>query len=95
MTSNYVAQTILSQLGGNRFVAMTGAKNMVYAANSLTVKVMGGWFLFVRLDADDTYTVETFKLRNLQRVKHTVTHGVYADKLREVFTRDTGLQTSL
>jgi hypothetical protein len=39
MTDMTVARTILDQLGGARFVAMTGAREFVGSADSLTFKV--------------------------------------------------------
>lgn len=95
MTANYIANTIWQQLGANKFGAMTGVKNMVYGPDSLTVKCGSGWFLFVKLCADDTYRVECFKLRAGKQVAHKIREGVYADKLRATFTEFTGLETSL
>ena len=34
-----ISQTILKQLGGNKFIAMTGAKNLGYSDNSLSFKI--------------------------------------------------------
>ena len=39
MTDMTVARTILDQLGGARFVAMTGAREFVGSADSLTFKI--------------------------------------------------------
>ena len=64
-TSNEIANTILSQFGGHKFVVMTGAKNMVAIDNGIrfnigqngskanTVKVV--------LNSDDTYTMSFIK----------------------------------
>ena len=66
MTRNQeIANTILSQFGGHKFVVMTGAKNMVAVENGIrfnigqngskanTVKVI--------LNGDDTYTMQFIK----------------------------------
>jgi hypothetical protein len=96
---NNVAQTILSQLGGNRFCAMTGAKGFVYSANSLSFKVgrNAGKVTHVRvvLDASDTYSVTFFAIS--ARCNRTVREasGIYADNLQSLFTHVTGLAVRL
>lgn len=40
MTDMTVSQTILSQLGGNRFIAMTGSKNFVGSDDALSFKLV-------------------------------------------------------
>jgi hypothetical protein len=40
MTDMTVSQTILSQLGGNRFIAMTGSKNFVESDGALSFKLV-------------------------------------------------------
>lgn len=95
-----VAQTILSQLGGSRFVAMTGAKNLAGGATSLQMKIGKNakkvTHVKVELTAADDYTVTFYEIRgtSVWKVLATV-EGVYCDNLREVFTRYTGLYTSL
>ncbi len=95
-----VATTILSQLGGRRFIAMTGAKNLLADQNSLHMKLGSGCadgitHMRVVLDADDTYTVIFFKVRGVKvaEVSHHV--GVYADSLGDVIYNATGFYTSL
>ncbi len=95
-----IAQTILAQLGGKRFVIMTGAKNFVSGDNSLRFKLdrgaTGGANLCtVRLDANDTYTVEIAKYRSLTVTKLASRSDVYAGSLRSVFTDMTGFSTGL
>lgn len=99
----YIAKTIIEQLGGNRFAIMTGAKHFVGGDNSLSFRLPGGGgfakgginAVHVTLDASDTYTlvfsrVRGFKVTEIERVT-----DVYCDALQAVFTRATGLQTSL
>ena len=86
------AGEMLKQLGGNRFIMMTGFK---IGRNSKGVN-------FVRIDLkNDLYNMEFIQLRKkrgsmdvnmkvLKRVK-----GVYADQLQSVFTKHTGMYTSL
>lgn len=96
-----VAQTILEQLGGNKFVAMTGAKNLVGGEGSLQMKLGSGatnnaTHLTVTLDAvTDTYIVQFSKVRGVKVERMPAIYGVHADQLREIFTDQTGLRTSL
>lgn len=96
-----VANTILAQLGGPRFVTMTGAKHLLGDDNSLSFKIPtanGINYCKITLDADDTYSVAFSYLGRAP--KYTVTlvkevSMVYADGLRTVFESATGLRTSL
>lgn len=94
------ARTILEQLGGNRFIAMTGARNFVGQADGLTFKIGRGAInkathVRVRLDASDTYTVDFLAIRGVQVRPISTEYGVYADQLRARFTAATGMDTSL
>jgi hypothetical protein len=101
MTTTTIAQTILEQLGGNKFVTMTGATNLVASANSLTFTVPNTARrtnkVVVKLDADDTYTMEFWYItKNATKVilRHEE-HGVYASMVRDAFGAYTGLYTHL
>ena len=102
-----VAKTILEQLGGNRFRAMTGAKNFLGADYSLTFSLPGGGGftkgginkVVIELTPMDVYTVTFYRMR---RSKGTLLakvvskfEDVYCDGLRSLFERETGLATSL
>lgn len=96
-----VAKTILAQLGGNRFVAMTGAKNFVGCETGLTFqlpKIYNGIsHVNVTLDCDDTY-VMTFSKFNNRKLEFTIVArhvGIYCDMLQNLFTNETGLYTKL
>lgn len=103
MTDMTVAKTILEQLGGRKFTVMTGAKNYIGDANSLTFRLPGaGGFckdginvVKVTLDPSDTYTVVFSRLRGAKLTVVSQSSDVYADVLQDVFTRATGLATSL
>jgi len=97
-----IAQTILAQLGGNKFVVMTGAKQMMDLGNGLQFKLPatrdfvrnGINCVRVILDPTDTYTVEFLKVG--KAIKTIASHSdVYADSLRQIFRNETGLETSL
>lgn len=101
-----VPQIILSQLGGNRFAMMTGAKDFLADGNTLSFRLPGsGGFcksginkVTVTLDESDTYTVKFLKVRSGMSSVKVVTvsefSDIYAEDLRELFTRETGLVTS-
>lgn len=94
-----IATTILNQLGGSRFLAMTGAKLLSYGERSLNIRfpaAKGGVnHLRVTLDADDTYTMRFGKLRNINYTEVDSLRSIYADQLASIFTATTGLHTSL
>lgn len=95
-TSAVVAETILQQLGGGQFLAMTGAKNLVYDERSLTMKLgrnpgRVNW-LRITLDASDTYTLEFLARDASVMVERS---GVYFDSLRAHIETHTGLLTRL
>lgn len=94
-TDMTVANTILDQLGGARFRAMTGAHTFVGDARSLSMQLPGGTRVRVTLLPSDLYRVERFKLRGVDVVNHEVVEDVYADKLRATFEDLTKLRTSL
>lgn len=96
-----VAETILAQLGGNRFIAMTGAKNLLNGGDYLQFDLGRGAInkatkCRVSLVAD-VYTLTFYKWNRKQMTADNVGEfaGVYADNLRQVFTRETGFYTSL
>lgn len=97
-----VAQTILFQLGGMRFVRMTGAKNLVGSETGLIFRISSVNsdrkrvnVVLVTLDASDTYTVTASYLRAGKLTTVAKRSDVYCDQLQEVFTRLTGLNTTL
>lgn len=99
MREQQIASTILQQLGGNRFLAMTGAHSASIAVRGLSLKLprnkSKAQYLHIMLDDDDTYTMKFMRMRNfhLENVKEI--NGVYCDKMRSIFTETTGLETSL
>lgn len=99
-TTMVVAETILAQLGGRKFILMTGAKNLVGGERELGMKLGSGaqkgiTHLRIVLDASDTYTVTFLRIRGAKvSTVHEAT-GVYAENLRDVFTAHTGFYTTL
>ena len=95
--ANEVADTILAQLGGKKFLVMTGAKQLLASEKSLQMKLPIGHCtcITVQLEADDTYTVYGYTGRGTAMTQNYCCEGVYADRLRVIFTEATGLETSL
>lgn len=102
-----VHEIILQQLGGNKFLVMTGSKNLTYSSVEnnylqmrLTRNKSGANFLKVTLNSNDTYTMRFFKftIKNYTEVvitKEQTFEGIYCDQLQEIFTKVTGLYTKL
>jgi hypothetical protein len=100
-----VADTILSQLGGaGRLRAMVGAKDFFATCSgaglqfSFTAKARKNINrVIVKLDPTDTYTVELWSIRRggLAITKVYESSDVYAESLRGIIERETGLYLSL
>jgi len=97
-----IAKTILEQLGGNKFVAMTGAKNFISLGNGLSFKLPGAGFtknginyVKIILTPSDTYNIEFGRTRGTTYKVIDTANDIYFDVLQEVFTRETGLNTHL
>jgi len=99
--SQTIAAEILNQLGGSRFVAMTGAKMFTHDGASLRFRLPSRFareginFVKVTLTAADDYTVEFGKVWGLNYKTITTQTGVYGDTLRASFTAATGLDCTL
>lgn len=98
---NQVTRTILDQLGGNKFVAMTGAKEFAGAAYVLAFSVSSRSTrnkcnrVIITLLASDTYKVQFCKLTKTELKPITTLVGVHCSELQQIFTQETGLATSL
>lgn len=96
-----VAKIILSQLGGNRFVAMIGAKAFVYDFKSLQFAMprnrSGANKCRVTLNANDLYDIEFFKIKNYGLDIETLNNysNVDCEALAETFANETGFILSL
>ena len=104
MADLIIAQTILAQLGGRRFIAMTGAGNFIGGDNYLTFSLPTGIAreginkIRITLDWTDTYIVEALKVYPGPELKFDTIKKldfVYADDLEDIFTSITGLDTHL
>lgn len=98
-----VSQTILAQLGGNRFLAMTGAKNLVSKDDGLMFDLPRGFAakginkVIVTLHGDDTYSMAFRKWNSRKLATDLVSYedGIYTVDLRRVFADATGLDCTL
>jgi len=101
--SNEVARTILEQLGGNRFIAMTGARNFIGSESSLSFRIPGGGgfckdginFVRIELTPSDTYRMSFARIRGDKLTAVAQHDDIHFDGLRELFERETGLATSM
>ena len=102
-TDMTVAKTILRQLGGNKFRAMTGAKNFVGTDNSLSFRLPGGGgfcknginSVRITLNSMDLYDVVYMRIWGSKVKTVEEVSGLYFDSLTDSFERVTGLATSL
>ena len=93
------ADITLKQLGGNKFIAMTGAKQFSFGKQGLGFRIgkNSKSINYVRVDlkSNDLYDMEFIRIRGSKiKVVKKVT-GVYNDQLQKIFTKHTGLYTSL
>ena len=97
--SQQVAKTILQQLGGNKFIAMTGAKNFGSSRNSLQFKIGKNSksisHVTITLKSSDLYDVEFIRMRGVNRKVVKKLKGVYADQLGTMFKKYTGMNVRL
>ena len=102
MNTPQVPAEILRQLGGSKFIAMTGSKNFTYDSKNpfylsmhLTKNKAGAKFLKIELNGLDLYNVTFSKLIKEQIVTVKSFENVYDDMLQNIFTQVTGLSTHL
>ena len=99
-----IAKTILQQIGGRRFTAMTGSRDFIDMGNAFRERITGNNRSGNRLDiiydagADlynmrfyrRTFSKKTFECKEKDIAVH---EGIYFDMLEEMFTMVTGLYT--
>ena len=93
------ANETLKQLGGNKFIAMTGAKDFIKSDNSIGFKIgrnnKNVNFIKITLNSMDTYDIEFINIRKFKSSIKSEARGIYWDMLQEIFTQHTGLHTCL
>jgi hypothetical protein len=99
-----IAKTILNQLGGNKFIAMTGAKNFIDGGQYLSFQLPSRFAknginaVKITLTSMDLYDIEFIRvnIRAKESVKIIASEsGIYNNDLQSFFTRNTGLATHL
>jgi len=95
-----VATAILDQLGGHRFIAMTGSYNFISDTNSLLMHLRrnrsGSQYLKITLNGMDTYDLTFTRFnRNQELIVVKELNGYYDDMLQQAFTEVTGMATHL
>jgi hypothetical protein len=100
MSDLKVAETILRQLGGNKFRAMTGAKNLAGDSKSLSMRIgrnkTSSNYLKITLNSMDTYDMKFSRVSPKGGERSVIEYnGVFNDMLDDMFTAHTGMYTSL
>ena len=103
MTDKTIAITILKQLGGNKFIAMTGANKFYAENNGMGFALPGGGgfcrnginYVKITLNSMDTYDMEFKRIRGTKITDVAKHEGIYNDMLQSTFTSETGLYTNL
>jgi hypothetical protein len=93
------AAVLLKQLGGNRFIAMTGAKGFAFSNKYMSFKIgrnsKGINFVRIAHNAKDLYDME-FGFVSVKGIKvKKKVKDVYADMLGTMFTKYTGMNVRL
>lgn len=99
-----IASTIFAQLGGNRLIAMTGAKMFAVGENDneevyLTFRIGRNAksvnHVKVTLNALDLYNVEYINIREANLTIKALAENIYNDMLKTNFEENTGMYLSL
>jgi len=102
--SNQVAKIILKQIGGNKALVMTGAKNLVSGENEngdpyLAFKIgrnsSGINYIKIALTSLDLYDVEFGRMSGMNYKVVKAFDRIYADQLVEIIEQTTGMYLSL
>jgi len=95
--SNEIGRTIAMQMGGKRFLLMTGG-TFISIPNGLGIRFPrsnGINYLEIKLNSMDTYDLKFKRIHGTNIILVKEIRGVYEDQLQEIFTHETGLYTRL
>ncbi|PHR91059.1 MAG: hypothetical protein COA69_13485 [Robiginitomaculum sp.] len=101
MTDLEIANEILRQIGGNKFIAMTGAKNLVAGPSSLSFKLPNNFakdginHVAIALKPNDLYDIAYSRLWGTKFAPLYNSTDLYCDMLTSDFTAITGLDCSM
>ena len=94
-----VAATILTQLGGQQCIMLTGSKHFVGGDNYLSFKVARnahGWnHCKIELNGSDLYDVTFLRYRELEIRDKVAFEDIYAEQLQDIFEETTELYVTL
>lgn len=97
----FIAQEILRQLGGHRFISMTGCREIMCLDSSIKMRLQPNKskanYLLIKLMPNDTYTMQFFRFISSSftiKIIEEIT-GVYSENLQDVFTDKTGFLTRM
>lgn len=93
-------EIILDQLGGGRFVTMTGAKNLVSMPDGIMFSIGKGAKdginkVSIKLTLADLYDIEFYSIRGVKAALKATARNIYAEGLQRTFTHYTGFDTHL
>ncbi len=99
-----VAKIILQQIGGSRFLTMTGSRNLINLGNGLRMSLSRNKTSANRLEiiydeGADLYNLRFYRQSVSKKTFEVKTkdiktyEGIYCDMLEEIFTDVTGLYT--
>lgn len=96
-----IAKTIIQQMGGaGRMTAMVGAKQFMALSSGVQFRIGGGAYrkinrVQVTLNGSDLYDVAFFRTTKCAVLSVKEVKDVYAEDLKPVFERETGMYLSL
>jgi hypothetical protein len=96
-----IAKTILQQIGGRRFIVMTGASGFTGHKDGLAFKLPSRFatdginYIRIYLNPMDTYDLEFGKIWGKKYDQLKKIDGVYFEDLRRILSETTGLALSL
>ena len=97
--NNIQANLLLKQLGGNKFKAMTGAKDFGIGSDGLQFKIGRNSksisHIVIRLTSMDVYEMKFLRVRAGKITVVKKVNNVYADKLGVIFKKYTGMNVRL
>ena len=96
-----IAIEILKQLGGHKFIVITGAKNFYSFNNGMGFQLPQNItkdrisHIKITLNCMDAYDIEFVNIRNTTIKKIDSIYGIYNDGLQDVISDRTGLALTL
>lgn len=96
-----ISETILQQLGGRKFITMTGANNFIGGDGSLSARLPSGLAsnnangFRITLNERDYYDIRFYRIRACKLTELEGATDIGAENLRSTFERLSGLRLSL